>query len=196
MVWWLFDVYLCDLVFVECVIVFEIGVWMCVYFGEELVLLCVYYNCMMMKYLVYGSLIGWYCDFCYWVFECLDMVLVWFVFGFEINENGVLWFVLGLYMVEFGLEVFDDVKFFCSDVLENCRMIEVVICLLLQMGDVVFFYCNMLYLVGQNCFDQVKFLFVYMYYGVSNWLVFGMCLVLKLEVQFQVLFWWCGVVWL
>jgi phytanoyl-CoA hydroxylase len=164
----LLDAYARDPVFARCATAPSLRGWLEAYFGESVSMSRAHHNCLMTKHPLYGSLTNWHRDIRYWSFEREDLISVWFALGEERVDNGAVWFVPGSHRLSFGIDRFDEAKFFRVDRADNAEIIRTAESPRLAPGDAVFFHCNTLHSAGKNHSDAVKFSLVYTYHGRSN----------------------------
>ncbi len=136
--------------------------------GKEARLCQNHHNCIMTKYPRFSSKTHWHQDVRYWSFERPELVSFWLALGEETKQNGALMLIPGSHRLSYKDHQLDDMKFLCTNVAENQRLLERVVALSLSPGDLVLFHCQTFHAAGANETDSVKLSMVFTAHAADN----------------------------
>jgi phytanoyl-CoA hydroxylase len=127
-----------------------------------------HHNCVMTKHPGYSSMTSWHQDIRYWRFDRPELISTWLALGPENVSNGCLLVIPGSHKVELDPGRFDAALFLRTDLDENQPLLESVVPVELEQGDVLFFHSRTLHAAGQNQSKSIKRSLVYTYRSQDN----------------------------
>lgn len=136
--------------------------------GPHVCLAQAHHNCIMTKQPRHSSVTGWHRDVRYWAYERPQLVSVWLALGPEGTDNGCLQVLPGTHAMDFGPDRLDEAQFLRTDVAANRPLLDNVVTVALEPGDVLFFHCLLFHAAGANGTDATKFSPVFTYHAADN----------------------------
>lgn len=155
-------------VFTQWLCLPELADRLCDMLGPRVVMPLAHHNCIMTKQPQFSSDTGWHQDIRYWAFQRPDLVSVWISLVPERPENGCLRVIPGSHRMSFRRERFDDTLFFRNDLVENQKVIEQAVPVILDPGDVLFFHAKTLHAASRNYTTQTKYSVVFTFRPFDN----------------------------
>jgi phytanoyl-CoA hydroxylase len=128
---------------------------------DQVVLVTAHHNSIMTKMPYVSSPTSWHQDRRYWRYSDDNLVSVWLALDDETQDNGVLEFIPASHKMDFGVEQFDDKKYFSKEHRKNTEIIKSKISSDLKKGDVVLFHSLLLHRANKNSTSNTKISFVY-----------------------------------
>lgn len=123
----------------------------------EKVLLCQnHHNCIMTKHPRFSSATHWHQDVRYWNFERPELISFWLALGEETPENGSLHLLPGSHALTYRSDQLDEHKFLRPEHPDNQVLLNQVMGVSLEPGDLLFFDCRTFHSAGANTTDQTK----------------------------------------
>lgn len=129
--------------------------------GPQVICPLAHHNCIMTKEPAYSSDTGWHQDIRYWSFQRPELINVWIALGDERPENGGLWVIPGTHRQRFESQLFDEQKFFRTDLPESQAVLVGKVPVILSPGDVLLFHCLTLHAATRNHTTESKFSVVF-----------------------------------
>lgn len=136
--------------------------------GPHVVCPLAHHNCIMTKQPEYSSDTGWHQDIRYWSFQRPELINLWIALGRERPENGGLWVIPGSHGLSFQSRMFDDEKFFRTELPENAALIASRKPVELNAGDVLMFHCLTLHSASRNHTSEPKLSVVFTFRAGDN----------------------------
>lgn len=127
-----------------------------------------HHNCVMTKHPGFSSVTSWHQDIRYWRFDRRELVSTWLALGPENRENGGLLVIPGSHTLDFDPGQFDASLFLRTDIPSNESLLDKVVPVELEPGDMLFFHSRTLHAAGQNETDIIKRSLVYTYRSEDN----------------------------
>jgi len=127
-----------------------------------------HHNCVMTKHPGFSSVTSWHQDSRYWRFDRRELVSTWLALGPENRSNGGLLVIPGSHTLDFEPGQFDASLFLRTDLPSNKSLLDKVVPVELEPGDMLFFHSRTLHAAGQNETDIVKRSLVFTYRTEDN----------------------------
>lgn len=135
---------------------------------KSLILSQNHHNCIMTKQPKFSSRTDWHQDIRYWSFTENNLVSFWLALTIENKMNGSLDIIPGSHLLEINKKNFDSLLFFKSEDFQNKEILKAKISIELEIGDAIFFHCNLLHSALSNRTQETKYSIVFTYYSNLN----------------------------
>lgn len=135
---------------------------------KSLILSQNHHNCIMTKQPKFSSRTDWHQDIRYWSFFDNNLVSFWLALTIENKMNGSLNIIPGSHMLDIRKENFDALLFLKSEDDQNKELLKKSISVELEIGDAIFFHCNLLHSALSNRTQETKYSIVFTYYSNLN----------------------------
>ena len=135
---------------------------------KSLILSQNHHNCIMTKQPQFSSRTDWHQDIRYWSFLDNNLVSFWLALTIENKMNGSLNIIPGSHLLDISKKNFDALLFFKSEDDQNKEILKKSISVELEIGDAIFFHCNLLHSALSNRTQETKYSIVFTYYSNVN----------------------------
>jgi phytanoyl-CoA hydroxylase len=127
-----------------------------------------HHNCIMTKQPKFSSRTDWHQDIRYWSFIDNNLVSFWLALTIENKTNGSLNIIPGSHLLDINKNKFDSLLFFKKKDCQNKKILKKSISVELEIGDAIFFHCNLLHSALSNRTEETKYSIVFTYYSNLN----------------------------
>lgn len=135
---------------------------------KSLILSQNHHNCIMTKQPQFSSRTDWHQDIRYWSFFDNNLVSFWLALTIENKMNGSLNIIPGSHLLDISKKNFDALLFLKSEDDQNKELLKKSISVELEIGDAIFFHCNLLHSALSNRTQETKYSIVFTYYSNLN----------------------------